>query len=200
MRRFVMAAVLGAAVVGTAIPSLASSVGSTSSPVGVTVSTHGGVFVGTTIEGNPGLDVAVANNEACVAFSLEVPHCVSYAPIVDAFPGEYSVGPAHVFVSTAGGGVGVGTELGSQPLVGVQAGNGEVCVGFSLEVPFCVPLGHAPTNKAAAPRQSLPVVIYHDSNVTVVGVRDIGVAVYSDGRICPLVSTQTWQCTPAILG
>ena len=48
----------------------------------------------------------------------------------------------------------------------------------------------------AAPTQSLPVTVYHDSNKTAVGVRDIGVVIYNNGQICPVVSTQDWQCLP----
>ena len=43
---------------------------------------------------------------------------------------------------------------------------------------------------------SLPVVFYHDDNRTVVGVEDVGVVIYSDGTICPVVSTQAWRCIP----
>src|SRR4051794_373997 len=116
MRRLVIAAALGAAVVGTAVPSLAqTSTPRGTLPVGVTYSTDGGVFVGTTIFGQPGAGAWVRNGTACVGFSYQVPQCASVPPI-------------------------------------------------TIEKP------PAP---AAAPHQSLPgggVVVYHDDNVTVVGV------------------------------
>lgn len=178
MRRLVIAAAVGAAVVGFAVPSLAQSATPAQSlPVGVT------------------------NNDGtvCVWVSEQVPHCVSTNPITDALPGQWQAGPVTVDVSTANNGVAVGTALGSQPLVGVQVGNGEVCVGFSLEVPFCAPTrsttaGKPAASRPAAPRQALPVVIYHDSTRTAVGVGDVGVVIYSDGIICPVVSTQKWPC------
>lgn len=143
MRRLVITAAVGVAVVATAVPSLAAqnSTPKQSLPVGVKVSTNGGVFVGTTIEGQPGLAVAVANGQACVGFSLEVPVCAGVPPIT------------------------------------------------TTHVPAAKP--------AAAPRQSLPgggVVVYHDSTRTAVGVGDVGVVVYNDGTVCPVVSTQDWRC------
>ena len=147
MRRLVITAAVGAAVVATAVPSLAAQTASTpkqSLPVGVTVSTKGGIFVGTTITGNPALSVAVANGQACVGFSLEIPVCVGVPPII-----------------------------ASQP---------------AAPAPRAVP----------APRQTLPPgggpVIYHDDTRTAVGVGDVGVVIYSDGLICPVVSTQKWPC------
>lgn len=143
MRRLVIAAAVGAAVVATAVPSLAAqtSTPKQSLPVGVTVSTKGGVFVGTTIFGQPGLAASVANGQACVGFSLELPVCVGVPPIT--------------------------TQK-------------------------------APASKAGAPSQSLPPgggpVVYHDDTRTAVGVGDIGIVIYSDGLICPVVSTQKWPC------
>ena len=203
MRRLVIAAAVGAAVLGTAVPSLAAQLNSPKGtlPVGATVRTDNGVFVGTTLFGQPGLAAAVGTNgTACVGFSYEVPQCVS-VPVAEAVPGTIDVGPAHVSVSTANGGVAVGSSLGSQPLVGASVGNGWVCVGFSLEVPFCWPLNS--TNAAAAPGQQLPgggVVYYHDDTRTAVGVGDVGVIIYANGTICPVVSTQDWRCIPAELG
>lgn len=179
MRRLVIAAAAGAAVVGFAVPSLAQSATPTQSlPVGIT------------------------NNDGtvCVWVSEQVPHCVSTAPVTDALPGQWQVGPVTVDLSTANNGVAVGAALGSQPLASASVENGEVCAGVSLEVPVCVPARATTASKPATPRQSLPVVVYHDSTHTVVGFEDIGVVIYSDGRICPVVSTQAWQCTPAILG
>jgi len=141
MRRLVIAAAVGAAVVGTAVPSLASlSTPNQQLPVGVTVSTKGGVFVGTTINGQPGASAAVANGRACVGFSYEIPFCQDLPGIaVKPLPNTITVGPATVWVNTDNG-VSVGSQLGSQPLVGAGVGNNKACVGFSYEIPFCVDL------------------------------------------------------------
>lgn len=97
------------------------------------------------------------------------------------------------------GGIFVGTALGNQPLVGASVSGGRACVGFSFEVPFCTSLSTGSTsNKTDRPTQGLPVVIYHDSTKTAVGIKDIGVVVYNDGTICPVVSTQDWRCIPGI--
>jgi hypothetical protein len=200
MRRLVIAAAVGAAIAATAVPSLAAlnPTPKQSLPVGVTYSTDGGVFVGTTIFGQPGASAAVANGQACVGFSYEVPYCAPLPGVtVTTLPRDVTVGPAHVWVNTTGG-VAVGSALGSQPLVGAWVANGQACVGFSEEIPFCLPLNQG--SKAAAPAQSLPIVFYHDDTRTVVGFRDVGVVIYSSGRVCPFVSTQDWQCIPAVLG
>jgi hypothetical protein len=142
MRRLVIAAAVGAAVVGTAVPTLAQSTSPNEQlPVGVKVSTTNGVFVGTTIEGQPAVAAAVANGAACVGFSYQIPVCVGLPPVAVQKP--------------------------------------------------------AAQKPAAAPRQQLPgggVVVYHDDTRTAVGVGDVGVVVYSDGLICPVVSTQDWPC------
>jgi hypothetical protein len=141
MRRLVIAAALGAAVVGTAVPSLAQvTTPKATLPVGVTYSTKGGVFVGTTINGQPGAGAWVANGQACVGFSYQIPQCAALPPV-------------------------------------------------TIQKP--------PAPAPAAPRQQLPgggVVVYHDDTRTAVGVGDVGVIVYSDGTICPVVSTQVWRC------
>ena len=146
MRRLVIAAAVGTAVVATAVPSLAAQTSTPKQqqlPVGVQVSTNGGVFVGTTINGQPGAGVAVANGRACVGFSYEVPFCADLPPVTITKP------PA--------------------------------------------PAAHP----AAAPSQPIPgggVVVYHDDSRTAVGVGDVGVIVYANGEICPVVSTQKWIC------
>jgi len=119
MRRLVIAAAVGAAVVATAVPSLASSTTKQSVPV----------YVWRTPDGS-----------ICFVVSEQVPHCVSTSPVTDILPGEFHVGPATVDVSTANGGVAVGTAVAGQPLVGATVSNGQVCVGISLQVPICVPL------------------------------------------------------------
>jgi hypothetical protein len=103
-----------------------------------------------------------------------------------------SQAPVGVKVDTSNG-VAFGTSFGNQPLLGgsVDKNTGRVCAGFSYEVPQCVAI-ISPNS-----RQKLPipgVVVHQDDNGTVVGAGDVGVYVSKDGRICPLVSTQTWQC------
>jgi len=196
MRRLVIAAALGAAVVGTAVPSLAQSTSpQLSSPVGVQYSTDGGVFVGVTVGGRPGVAASVANGSVCYGASYEVPYCTPGVGTTTNIPQDVDVseGGAYASVHTSNG-VGVATGLGAQPLVSASVANGWACVGFSEEIPYCYPLNQ---DRAS---QALPIVVYHDSTRTVVGFNDIGVVVYSNGRICPVVSTQTWQCTPAVLG
>lgn len=119
MRRLVIAAAVGAAVVATAVPSLASSTPKQSVPV----------YIWTTPDGS-----------VCFVVSEQVPHCISTKPITDILPADFHVGPATLHLSTAGGVVSVGAGVGSQPLVGAWVGNGQVCVGISEELPVCVPL------------------------------------------------------------
>lgn len=143
MRRLVIAAAIGAAVAGTAVPTLAqTSTPRGTLPVGVTYSTSNGVFVGTTLFGQPGAAARAGTGGACVGFSYQVPQCVTLPPV-------------------------------------------------TIQPP------PAPAAPAAAPRQQLPpggVVVYHDDTRTAVGVGDVGVVVYSNGYICPVVSTQDWRC------
>src|SRR4051794_31192567 len=113
MRRLVIAAAVGAVVVGTAVPSLAAQLSTPKQqlPVGVSVSTKGGVFVGTTINGQPGASAAVANGQACVGFSYEIPFCADLPGIVvSPVPHDVTAGPAHVYVNTDNGGVSVGSS------------------------------------------------------------------------------------------
>ena len=46
--------------------------------------------------------------------------------------------PVTVVVRHDSHGVGVGTSFGHQPLVGAGTYDGNVCAGFSYEVPFCI--------------------------------------------------------------
>ena len=46
----------------------------------------------------------------------------------------------------------------------------------------------------ASTAQPVPVVVQHDDNGTTVGVGDVGVNISPSGRVCPEVSTQSWQC------
>jgi hypothetical protein len=104
--------------------------------------------------------------------------------------------PVSATVTQQDGGVYVATAAGNQPLVDAGTTANGVCVGFSEEIPTCVPV------RTGASRQSLPgggVVVYHDDTRTAVGVGYIGVVIYSNGRICPVVSTQDWPCVQASL-
>jgi hypothetical protein len=106
--------------------------------------------------------------------------------------------PVSVTVTPQDGGVYVATAAGNQPLVGAGTTANGVCVVFSEEIPTCVPVRPNTANT----RQSLPgggVVVYHDDTRTAVGVGYLGVVIYSNGRICPVVSTQDWPCVQATL-
>jgi hypothetical protein len=118
MRRLVIAAAVGTAIAGTAIPTLAAQTATPkqSVPVYVWRDSNGGV---------------------CFEVSEQVPHCVDPNPVTDALPGQINVGPVTIYLSTANG-VSVGTSLGSQPLVGAWVRDGQVCVGFSEQIPVCL--------------------------------------------------------------
>jgi len=121
MRRLVIAAAVGAAIAGTAIPTLAAqtSTPKQSVPVYVWRDSNGGV---------------------CFAVSEQVPHCVDPNPVTDILPGTFNVGPVSVVLSTANGGLAVGASLGSQPVAGATvSSNGTVCVGISEQLPVCLP-------------------------------------------------------------
>lgn len=120
MRRLAIAAAVGAAVIGTAVPTLAAATSPAQSIP---------VYVWTTPDGS-----------VCFVISEQVPHCVSTTPVTSILPGEYHVGPFTIDVSTANGGVAVGASQSGQPIVGATVSNGQLCVGISLEVPICVPL------------------------------------------------------------
>lgn len=117
MRRLVLAATVGAALVATAVPSLAADAPKQSVPVYVWQDPDGSV---------------------CFVVSKQVPHCVSTSAVTDLLPGEYHAGPVTVYVNTADGTVGV--DVNSSALPRVWMGDGEVCVGYSRQVPFCVPV------------------------------------------------------------
>ena len=106
--------------------------------------------------------------------------------------------PVTVQVSTTNG-VAVGVNVNGQPGAGARVGDGEACVGISLEVPFCAGLPPV-TTTSTRQQQQLPVGVYHDDTRTAVVVGAVGVVVYSNGTICPGVSTQDWPCVGAQLG
>jgi hypothetical protein len=74
VRRTVVSLSLGAvlAVLAVlAVPALAVA----KPPVGVQTDTHNGVFVATTVNGQPAVGVFARNGQACVWVSLQVPFC-----------------------------------------------------------------------------------------------------------------------------
>lgn len=180
-----------AALGGAAVP---AALASTDGPV--TVDTSNGVRVFVHKGNTPIAGASVTpDGQACVGISLQIPVCGP--PVLDAIGPiggtsaaiPQSTGPVTVDTSN---GVGVGIQLGNQPVAGAHVGkDGTVCVGISLELPVCAGLGNAQT------RQKLPVppvTLRHDDNGTAAGVGDVGVVISPSGRICPVVSTQTWQC------
>jgi ABC-type sugar transport system substrate-binding protein len=78
VRRTVLAVSVTAVLAGLALPSFASS----TAPVGVTYSTKGGVYVGTTVNGQPGAAAGTNGTRTCVGLSYQLPFCVDTAPIL----------------------------------------------------------------------------------------------------------------------
>lgn len=109
--------------------------------------------------------------------------------VVPTFASSAGSSPVTVQVSTTNG-VSVGVGAVGQPIAGATVSNsGQVCAGISEEVPVCTP-----TAARTGSRQSLPIVVRQDSTGTTVVVGIVGVFVSNNGEVCPLVSTQTWQC------
>jgi hypothetical protein len=71
VRRTVVCLSLGAVLAGLAAPALAVS----KPPVGVQTDTHNGVYVVTTVNGQPAVGAFSRNGRACVWVSLQVPFC-----------------------------------------------------------------------------------------------------------------------------
>lgn len=94
----------------------------------------------------------------------------------------------------------VGVHDGNTPVAGATVYNdGQVCGGIGLQVPVCTPavgdaIGPIGTATTAQKLPVPPVTLRHDDNGTAVGVGDVGVVISPSGRICPVVSTQSWQC------
>lgn len=123
---------------------------------------------------------------------------IASAAVVGAVaPGFAQSSPVTVHVSTTNG-VAVGVGVQGQNVVGASVSNGAACAGISLQVPVCV--GVPAVAKAGGTRQQLPVGVYHDDTRTAVVAGAVGVVVYSNGRICPGVSTQDWPCVGVQLG
>lgn len=100
--------------------------------------------------------------------------------------------PVGVHTDTSNG-VAVYTNIGNQPLLyaSVDKNNGQICGGFSYEVPQCVDI----VSPNSSRRLPLPaVVVQQDDNGTVVAVGDAGLYFPKSGGVCPEFSTQDWQC------
>ena len=110
-------------------------------------------------------------------------------------PSFATTGP--VTVTRDNGSTTVGVHEGNTPVAGATVYNdGKVCGGIGESVPVCTPaVGDAigPIG-AAKTQQSLPVTVRHDDNGTAVGVGDVGVIVYPNGDVCPVVSTDNIRC------
>ena len=113
-------------------------------------------------------------------------------------PSFASTGP--VTVTRTSTGTTVAVHDGNTPVAGATVYNdGQVCGGIGLQVPVCTPavgdaIGPIGTANTA---QKLPITVRHDDTGTAVGVGDVGVVVYPDGTICPVVSTDNIRCINA---
>lgn len=188
-RRLIIAGVALAALGGAAVPAaLASSGGGL-----VTVDTSNGVRVGVQKGTTPIAGASVTpGGQACVGISLELPVCTPGGIVqTRAQSGTRQTGPVTVRRDQYGTTVGV-TADGAPVASATVYNNGQVCAGISLQLPVCV--GVVQTRAQAGTAQSLPVQVRHDDQATGVSVGDVGVVRYSDGEICPIVSTQDWRC------
>ena len=97
--------------------------------------------------------------------------------------------PVGVHVDTSNG-VAVYTNIGNQPglFASVDKNNGQICGGFSYEVPQCIDIV-SPNSRQKLPLP--PVVFRQDDNGTVIAVGDVGLYFPKSGGICPEVSTQS---------
>jgi hypothetical protein len=124
-----------------------------------------------------------------------------------AAPAAQAATPDYVTVSNEDGVIQVSTQIPHQPLFGasVDTNTGEVCVGFSLQVPQCktVPLDAIGVH-TASPAQALPVTVILDTDAS---DGSVGVATglrgepllsvrYSYGRLCAGFSYQIPFCIP----
>jgi hypothetical protein len=136
------------------------------------------------------------DGQACVGISLQLPVCTP-GGIIGGIQTTIPQQEGPVTLDTSNGGVAVGVHLGSTPVAGASVSkNGQACVGISLQVPVCTPGITSTQSNRASTAQQLPVTIRHDDNGTAVGVDNVGVVIYPDGTVCPVVSTQAWRCVP----
>lgn len=136
---------LASLIAGAALLSTAPSAGATFDYVTVT-DENGVITVSTQLPGQPLLGASYYRNtgKVCVGFSYQIPFCrvlpVDAIAFDDPFDGQP---PVVVDADPSDGTVGVYTGVPGQPLLGVRVDlrTGEVCAGFSYQVPFCVQLG-----------------------------------------------------------
>lgn len=128
-RRLVIAGIGTAAVIGTVVPSFASS------PVTVNESTDNGVFVGVGLEGEPVAGAWVTpEGTACAGVSKQIPQCVDAGPVLRAISVHQSL-PVTVRHDDQETAVGVGK-------VGVIVSNdGTICPVVSTQDWRCVSVG-----------------------------------------------------------
>jgi hypothetical protein len=97
-------------------------------------------------------------------------------------------------------GVTVGVTVNGQPGAGATVTPDlQACAGIGESVPVCTPavgdaIGPIGTANTAQSLPVPPVTLRHDENGTAAGVGDVGVVISPSGRVCPVVSTQSWQC------
>jgi hypothetical protein len=93
-------------------------------------------------------------------------------------------------------GVSIGVQDGNAPVGGASVTpDGAACAGLGEDIPVCTPPVLDAVHTGARQSSPLPpVTLRHDDNGSAVGVGDVGVVVEQDGTICPVVSTQDWQC------
>jgi hypothetical protein len=190
-RRLVIAGVAVAALGGAAVPAALASTGGP-----VTVDTSNGVRVAVHEGNTPIAGASVTpDGQACVGISLQLPICTP-GGIIGPIGSARSAQTGPVTIRRDQYGTTIGVTSGGAPVAGVTIYNdGRVCGGIGEQVPVCTPGIDA--RAAHATRQSSPlppVTVRHDDNGTVVGVGDVGVVISPSGRICPVVSTQAWQC------
>ncbi|HVE74513.1 MAG TPA: hypothetical protein VNA30_05405 [Mycobacteriales bacterium] len=124
---------------------LASAPSASAGPEYVKVTNQDGVItVSTQIPRQPlaSASVNTRTGEVCMGFSYQMPFCRT-VPLVDAIAIEdpfQGTPPVVVDADASDGSVGVGTQLYGQPLLGARYSTttGELCLGFSYQVPQCV--------------------------------------------------------------
>ena len=122
---------------------------------------------------------------------------IAAAAIAGAVVPSFASTGGPVTVQRGSSGTTVGVNLNGEPVAGATVyNNGQVCGGIGEQVPVCTPAVGDAIGPIGGTRtaQSLPVQVRHDDQATGVSVGDVGVVRYSDGEICPIVSTQNWRC------
>jgi hypothetical protein len=125
---------------------------------------------------------------------------IAVAAVAGAVVPSFASTGSPVTVTRTSSGTTVAVTDNGTPVAGATVYNdGRVCGGIGLQVPVCTPaVGDAigPIGSAGT-AQSLPVTVRHDDNGTAVGVGDVGVVVYPDGTVCPVISTDNIRCVHA---